>query len=697
MDKNPTDDLQERLGFKDLQAAQDWLANNPRGRLVGVLDASQVVEHCQSHACLAERRSLKAQVASLSEKIQSSSPTNPSNDRTDTVPSIVPNIASPNTSSDSLLRSTNHELKTKCDNLVERLRTEREQFEKERQAWTAFKRDYATIVACKIIEEQHKQASASHQIPPEPTTNKDPLSTKGESATTSVARKSSDLAGQEESKKEVEPKDVSWRMPNTKRPSELEGDTRSSKSPMRVRSALKVIKSPSPRKSPSSKPSPRKDVPSHRVTPRLPDHLKRKPQLTTPQSARQSRASGSARSGLPTPQWIRYSDRKARHHKQIWNDDPSKEQPDNPVTDTPFTSKKRDARSLITEQDVFLAPKKLVETQSKKENPGEKNGDPSTTKEALPPKKDSSMKNDLMVKKDFAIKKDLPAKKDFAIKKDLPAKKKDCASVAPVTAERYEELSTTEEEPECESREIVKPKKKKEEEEDDRKEADREGSRGMSKGKGRRESAQIRSSPPSSESMADEDSRLSGPEDFPGQRYMRLVHKKRQKALAKRVGRRSSSSSHSHSRNSVLPQQEPAGRQNLNLLDTFQIDPNNNFGVSHVFDEVARGKQVRKQMHARGCECCDGYYQQAAKDLNDRSDHPVDPATSVSRHQHEISRHRHFNPPPLTPPGYWQMGFPDTQRVQEINQLAEANKIAKFQNIELQARNGTGPYKYKQP
>ncbi|KAA1069904.1 hypothetical protein PGT21_000206 [Puccinia graminis f. sp. tritici] len=448
-------------------------------------------------------------------------------------------------------------------------------------------------------------------------------------------------------------------MPNTKRPSELEGDTRSSKSPMRVRSALKVIKSPSPRKSPSSKPSPRKDVPSHRVTPRLPDHLKRKPQLTTPQSARQSRASGSARSGLPTPQWIRYSDRKARHHKQIWNDDPSKEQPDNPVTDTPFTSKKRDARSLVTEQMCFLPLRNWPRPNRKRKSGGEE-WDPSTTKEALPPKKDSSMKNDLM-KKDFAIKKDLPAKKDFAIKKDLPAKKKDCASVAPVTAEPYEELSTTEEEPECESREIVKPKKKKEEEEDDRKEADREGSRGMSKGKGRRESAQIRSSPPSSESMADEDSRLSGPEDFPGQRYMRLVHKKRQKALAKR------------------------------------IDPNNNFGVSHVFDEVARGKQVRKQMHARGCECCDGYYQQAAKDLNDRSDHPVDPATSVSRHQHEISRHRHFNPPPLTPPGYWQMGFPDTQRVQEINQLAEANKIAKFQNIELQARNGTGPYKYKQP
>ncbi|EFP90144.2 uncharacterized protein PGTG_15992 [Puccinia graminis f. sp. tritici CRL 75-36-700-3] len=639
MDKNPTDDLQERLGFKDLQAAQDWLANNPRGRLVGVLDASQVVEHCQSHACLAERRSLKAQVASLSEKIQSSSPTNPSNDRTDTVPSIVPNIPSPNTSSDSLLRSTNHELKTKCDNLVESLRTEREQFEKERQAWTAFKRDYATIVACKIIEEQHKQASASHHTPPVPTANKDPLPAKGESATTSVARKSSDFAGQ---KTELEPKDVPCRMFNTKRPSELEGDTRSSKSPIRVRSALKVIKSPSPRKSPSSKPSPRKDVPSHRVTPRLPDHLKRKPQLTTPQSARQSRASGSARSGLPTPQWIRYSDRKARHHKQIWNDDPSKEQPDNPVTDTPFTSKKRDARQLVTEQNAFLAPKKLAETQSKNENPGEKNGDPSTTKEDRPPRKDSSMKNEPMMKKDSSM------------KKDLPAKKKDCASVAPVAAEPYEELSTTEEEPECESREIVKPKKKKEEEEDDRKEADREGSRGMSKGKGRRESAQIRSSPPSSESMADEDSRLSGPEDFPGQRYMRLVHKKRQRALAKRVGRRSSSSSHSNSRSSVLPQQEPAARQNLNLLDTFQIDPNNNF--------------------------------RPAKDLNDRSDHPVDPATSVSRHQHEISRHRHFNPPPLTPPGYWQMGFPDTQRVQEINQLAEANKIAKFQNIELQAR-----------
>jgi hypothetical protein len=165
--------------------------------------------------------------------------------------------------------------------------------------------------------------------------------------------------------------------------------------------------------------------------------------------------------------------------------------------------------------------------------------------------------------------------------------------MAPVAAELYEELSTTEEEPECESREIVKTNKKEEE----RIEADSKGSRRMLKGKGRQELPQIPSSPPSMESMINEE--LPGSEDFPGQQYMRLVHKKRQKALAKQVGRRCSSSN-SNSRNSVVPQ------QNLNLLETFQIDPNNNFGVSHVFDEVARGKQVRKQMHACSCEGCDG-------------------------------------------------------------------------------------------
>ncbi|KAI8461498.1 hypothetical protein BY996DRAFT_6510699 [Phakopsora pachyrhizi] len=60
----------------------------------------------------------------------------------------------------------------------------------------------------------------------------------------------------------------------------------------------------------------------------------------------------------------------------------------------------------------------------------------------------------------------------------------------------------------------------------------------------------------------------------------------------------------------------------------FEIDPKANFGVGHVFDEVGRGKHVRKTMRGKDCE-------------------------EISDHQNLISRHRHFNPPPPTPPHYW--------------------------------------------
>lgn len=133
-----------------------------------------------------------------------------------------------------------------------------------------------------------------------------------------------------------------------------------------------------------------------------------------------------------------------------------------------------------------------------------------------------------------------------------------------------------------------------------------------------------------------------------------------------------------------------------NIHDRYEINPKNNFGVNHIFDEVARGKNARKNMRARGCECCSGYYEQAAKDLNQSEYHHAgDCSKIISEHQHRISRHRHFNPPPMTPPNYWQMGFPDTQEVENINQRAENNKKLKLKNIQLQAKDGTGPYKLK--
>ncbi|CAH7685712.1 expressed protein [Phakopsora pachyrhizi] len=122
----------------------------------------------------------------------------------------------------------------------------------------------------------------------------------------------------------------------------------------------------------------------------------------------------------------------------------------------------------------------------------------------------------------------------------------------------------------------------------------------------------------------------------------------------------------------------------------FEIDPKANFGVGHVFDEVGRGKHVRKTMRGKDCECCSGYYEQAAKDFKKV---PGIDIREISDHQNLISRHRHFNPPPPTPPHYWQLGFPDTQQVDAINERAAELQQQKIKKMEAQACDGKGPYK----
>jgi len=168
--------------------------------------------------------------------------------------------------------------------------------------------------------------------------------------------------------------------------------------------------------------------------------------------------------------------------------------------------------------------------------------------------------------------------------------------------------------------------------------------------------------------------------EFPGQRYMRKVHQERQKGLL--AGKSSARGGTDGARGDASVESTSC---------KLEIDPRKNFGVRHLFNEVGRGKQLRQQMHASGCECCAGYYEQAAKDLHGTKD-----GGAISRHQQQISRHRHFHPPPLTPPGFWQLGFPDTPRVEKINRMAEQNKMLKHQERVLQARNGNGPFKLKE-
>ncbi|KAG8804999.1 hypothetical protein FRC17_005786, partial [Serendipita sp. 399] len=73
-----------------------------------------------------------------------------------------------------------------------------------------------------------------------------------------------------------------------------------------------------------------------------------------------------------------------------------------------------------------------------------------------------------------------------------------------------------------------------------------------------------------------------------------------------------------------------------------------------------------------------------------------EPDQEVSTHQKQISRHR------VTivntggdPEDYWEIGFPDTQRVKEINAGAEKRHQKKERMMEKEAQKLDGRYRYR--
>ncbi|KAI0772953.1 DNA repair protein endonuclease SAE2/CtIP C-terminus-domain-containing protein [Trametes elegans] len=133
-----------------------------------------------------------------------------------------------------------------------------------------------------------------------------------------------------------------------------------------------------------------------------------------------------------------------------------------------------------------------------------------------------------------------------------------------------------------------------------------------------------------------------------------------------------------------------AGKDTINAL--YQLDPEQNDGVGYQYGEVVRDKQRRKKMHGGDCECCRDYYEvvgplpsraQAPLWRSPESTPPKPPRgdssgevgvdAAIEEHKGAISRHREHWPRAKTPPGYWNIGFPDTQEVAAMN--AEAVRM----------------------
>ncbi|KAI0718600.1 DNA repair protein endonuclease SAE2/CtIP C-terminus-domain-containing protein [Cerioporus squamosus] len=135
-----------------------------------------------------------------------------------------------------------------------------------------------------------------------------------------------------------------------------------------------------------------------------------------------------------------------------------------------------------------------------------------------------------------------------------------------------------------------------------------------------------------------------------------------------------------------------AGKKTINAM--YEINPEHNNGVNFQFEEVVRDKGKRKQMHGADCECCRDYYEaigplpsrlqppmwrspqskgkKRPRDSFEDDEDDAD-AAAIEEHKQTISRHRQHWARGMTPPGYWNIGFPDTQEVEELN--AEAQRM----------------------
>ena len=188
----------------------------------------------------------------------------------------------------------------------------------------------------------------------------------------------------------------------------------------------------------------------------------------------------------------------------------------------------------------------------------------------------------------------------------------------------------------------------------------------------------------------------------------------------------------------------------------YAIDPTQNEGLDYQYDHVVRNKDERRRLDAGDCECCHEvrreqvvsfisllsltsnlqYYEgvgplpsglqpprwrspstsptRAKPCLRQSRFHSPEglkshtrkekrahtgPTSDLNRrhdiesHKKAISRHRHAWARAITPPGYWDIGFPNTQAVVDINEQAKEMHKRKKARIDQDAENGVGKYR----
>ncbi|RUS23948.1 hypothetical protein BC938DRAFT_474357 [Jimgerdemannia flammicorona] len=115
------------------------------------------------------------------------------------------------------------------------------------------------------------------------------------------------------------------------------------------------------------------------------------------------------------------------------------------------------------------------------------------------------------------------------------------------------------------------------------------------------------------------------------------------------------------------------------------LDPKRNGGVNYKYTEVVRKKDERRKMHGSDCSCCRNFYKvtgplptvdthgprfRSPVPNDDNDDAPADENRRLQERRDLVSKHRYLYKPPNTPPGFWEVDFPNTQQVEEWNETA---------------------------
>ncbi|GAA5868762.1 hypothetical protein JCM1840_004389 [Sporobolomyces johnsonii] len=200
----------------------------------------------------------------------------------------------------------------------------------------------------------------------------------------------------------------------------------------------------------------------------------------------------------------------------------------------------------------------------------------------------------------------------------------------------------------------------------------------------------------SQESTSGFDRMPSDPDDTKGKReYIRRVQAKRHAQVEKVRAERAAA----------------AGK-----AKALELNPERNDGVKHAYKEVVRNKAKRQSMLAEVCGQCQAYYERADKpppagpcghNISNNNNSSKRTSSSLMKsflderaqqaqdRLQRDGRHRVQQRTVPDPPSFWEMGFPNTQQVEDINREARQLKEETRAWQEAQAQEKNGFYRFR--